>query len=127
LRGRSLILKWQQEAIDHIVPLLSELAAGTQSVIEHLNATPEQLQAFSCKQYVKAKHELAAEPSEVIVHFVDHGQTKVELEMLKRSLRLLPREVTAAAGREKRPVERSPFRRQLDPERMSASHPSVMG
>ena len=78
---------WQKTAIDHINPLLKELADNTTTIIDHLNReqgrllnTPEH------KDLLNTNAELATELSAVIGDFVDYGQTRAKFLELRRKL-----------------------------------------
>jgi hypothetical protein len=79
---------WQQEAIDRVTPMLSEIAANTQWAIEHLNQNQSNLWGPKYKEYVATMSTMASEMSQLVAEFVLYGQTKGKLEQLKASLEI---------------------------------------
>lgn len=77
---------WQQQAIDHISPLLKELAANVTSTIEHLNQKPLLLQTERYVDYVAANCELASNLAELVSDYVDYGRSKARSEELATKL-----------------------------------------
>ena len=79
---------WQQQAIDRIVPLLTEMASLTESAIEYLNAEPNKLHTPEYTEYLKEKAELAAELSALISDTVKYDRAKAKLTDLEKGLGL---------------------------------------
>lgn len=79
---------WQQQAIDRVNPLLSEMASNVQSVITYLNKHPERLQAQVYRDYLEANADIAANLSTLISDFVEYGRTKEKLEELAQKLEI---------------------------------------
>ncbi|HYM11387.1 MAG TPA: hypothetical protein VEU62_11680 [Bryobacterales bacterium] len=77
---------WQQDAIDRITPLLRELAANTESTIEHLNNNRNRLHTTEYKNYVVANYDLASDLAALIGDFVDYGKAKEKFETLQQKL-----------------------------------------
>ena len=79
---------WQQTAVDRINPLMKELAANTQTVINKLNKHPDRVHMKEFKDYVQANADLSAGLAHTIGDFVDYGNTKIKLERLAAELEL---------------------------------------
>jgi len=79
---------WQQTAIDRINPLMKELAADTETVINKLNKHPDRVHMKEFKDYVQVNADLSAGLAHTIGDFVDYGNTKVKLERLAAQLEL---------------------------------------
>ena len=79
---------WQQQAIDRIIPLLTEMASLTESAIEYLNAEPNKLHTPEYTEYLKEKAELAAELSALISDTVKYDRAKAKLTDLEKGLGL---------------------------------------
>lgn len=77
--------QWQKDAIDHITPLLQEMASNTESIIDHLNKAKE-VWAPQYQEYLKENHDLAEELYSAISDFVRYGTTRQKLEMLEKKL-----------------------------------------
>jgi hypothetical protein len=77
---------WQQEAIDHITPLLKELASGVESAIEHFNQRPTLLHTGPYVEYADANYELASNSAEVISDYVEYGKSKAKSDELAAKL-----------------------------------------
>ncbi|HEX7359400.1 MAG TPA: hypothetical protein VF283_02810 [Bryobacteraceae bacterium] len=77
--------QWQKDAIDHIYPLLKEMASNTESIIDHLNKAKE-VWAPEYQEYLKENHDLAQELYSAIGEFVQYGNTRQKLEKLEKSL-----------------------------------------
>ena len=77
---------WQQQAIDRIIPLMTEMASLTESAIEHLNANPHKLHIPEYTEYLKENAELATELSALISDSVKYDRGKAKLAELEKSL-----------------------------------------
>ena len=77
---------WQQDAIGRITPLLKELAANTESTIEHLNNNRDRLHTTEYKNYVVANYDLSKDLAALIGDFVDYGKAKEKFETLQQKL-----------------------------------------
>lgn len=82
---------WQQQAIERITPLLTELASNTTTTIEHLNNNQNQVHMKPFQDYVVANYDLASELSALITDFVNYGQTKDKFESLGQRLEVAER------------------------------------
>jgi phage-related tail protein len=79
---------WQRQAIDQIIPLMTEIASLTESAIEHLNADPDKLHTAEYTEYLKEKAELATELSALISDTVKYDRAKAKVAELEKSLGL---------------------------------------
>jgi hypothetical protein len=77
---------WQQTAIKRIEPLLKELAANTETTINHLNQNKAKIHFTEFKDYVKANYELATDLEALIRDFVNYGEAKEKIERLGKKL-----------------------------------------
>jgi len=77
---------WQQTAIARIEPLLRELAANTETVIQRLNENSAKIHFPEYRACVKAHYELASDLEALIRDFVSYGETKEKLDRLQRKL-----------------------------------------
>lgn len=77
--------QWQHDAIDHITPLLKEMASNTESIIDHLNKA-KQVWSPQYQEYLKENHDLAEELYSAISDFVQYGTTRQKIEMLEKKL-----------------------------------------
>lgn len=75
---------WQQEAIDHITPVLKELAATTESTIEHLNNYKTLVYTRDFKDHCDVTYDLADQLAALVGDFVDYGETKAKFAELQR-------------------------------------------
>ncbi len=81
--------QWHQTSIDRIVPTLKELASNTESIIEHLNNTPNHLSDPTYKEYVASNAELSGELSQLINDAVEYDKTKTKMQGLQEKLEKL--------------------------------------
>jgi len=79
---------WQQTAIDRIAPLLTDLSADTEMVIDHLNGTNGRLNFKDYRELIEAHADESAELAALISDFVDYGRTKDRLENLSGKVEL---------------------------------------
>jgi hypothetical protein len=80
---------WHQTSIDRITPVLKELASNTESIIDHLNKTPNHLMNVTYKEYLTYNAELAGELSKLVGDAVDYDATKTKIESLHDKLQKL--------------------------------------
>src|SRR5215469_6131197 len=71
---------WHQDAIDGITPALKELASNTESIINHLNETPQQLKDPTYVRYLQSNAKLASDLSAAVGNVVDYDNTKTKME-----------------------------------------------
>ncbi len=81
---RNIASPWQKTTIDRIRPLLQELAATAESVIDQINQNPKGLKTGEYNDYVKVNTDLAAELAALVGDFVDYGKTKEDLARLTK-------------------------------------------
>jgi hypothetical protein len=74
---------WHQDAIDGITPVLKQLAANTDSIINHLNDNPGWLKDPTYMQYLKSNQQLASDLSAAVSNVVDYDNTKTRMEELQ--------------------------------------------
>jgi hypothetical protein len=84
--AESLGSPWQQTAIARIEPLLRELAANTETVIQRLNENSAKIHFPEYRACVKTHYELASDLEALIRDFVSYGETKEKLDRLQRKL-----------------------------------------
>jgi hypothetical protein len=77
---------WHQEAIDRVTDHLKELASHTESIIEHLNTTPNHLWDPTYKQYLQSNAELAGKLSKLIADTVEYDTTRAKIQSLQEKL-----------------------------------------
>jgi hypothetical protein len=79
---------WQKRAIDRIMPFLDELGGYTSAVIEHLNASPRNLNTAEYKDFLEANADYAGDLAAMISDFVSYGKAKNRVEYLNDKLEL---------------------------------------
>lgn len=77
---------WQQQAVDHIVPLAKELASSMEATIQHLNEHKAHLKMPPYRDYLKANAEMATNISDLIRDYVAYGHSKDQYERLGQRL-----------------------------------------
>src|SRR5579871_1568622 len=77
---------WQQQAIDHILPALKELAANTTLTIDHLNNNKNVIHNEALQRYCGVNYELARELVALITDFMDYGETEAKFADLQRKV-----------------------------------------
>lgn len=80
---------WHQEAIDRITPALKELATNTESIIDHINKSPNHLWNPTYREYLTSNAELANELSRLVGDAVDYDTTKTKIQSLQEKLEKL--------------------------------------
>jgi len=87
--ARDTAAPWQQQAIGQITPLLKQLAANTQSAIEHLNDKRHNIGlSTEYKNYVVENYDLAKELAALISDYVDYERHKAEFDRLGEKLQV---------------------------------------
>jgi hypothetical protein len=79
---------WQQEAIDRISPLLSEMATHLTATINHFNENKSSTQMQPYRNLVVANQTLIHKAHEIIADFVDYAEAKDKASGLERQLEL---------------------------------------
>ncbi|MDE3179463.1 MAG: hypothetical protein KGM47_07345 [Acidobacteriota bacterium] len=77
---------WQQDAIDHITPLLQEIASNTEAIINHLNENRGHTWHPEYEGYVRSNAELANDLSKLIGDYIDYGGAKSRAQSLEQKL-----------------------------------------
>lgn len=77
---------WQQQAIDRITPLASELASDVDKTIEHLNKNQTRLQSPQYRKFLASNADVAASLSSLISDFVSYSRDKAKYERLGTEL-----------------------------------------
>ena len=77
---------WQQQAIDHILPPLKELAANTELTIAHLNDNQKVPHSPELDTYCRVNYVTAEKLSALIGDFIDYGKAKADFEELQKKV-----------------------------------------
>jgi hypothetical protein len=67
---------WQKDAIDHITPLLKEVAANTTTTINHLNDNKGAFAHHGYKELLSANYQLTKDFATLVGDYVDYGEAK---------------------------------------------------
>lgn len=79
---------WQQEAIDHIAPLLRQMSDHMSATVKHLNENHNRVQMPPYRDYAKANLELIDQASRLISDFVDYDEAKARTDALEKMMAL---------------------------------------
>lgn len=96
-QGRAVALPWQIRALDCAEPVLRDLAANTDAVIEDLNSDPQLRNTDNYKNYIRKNAEDASDLAASLSDFVKYGKTEERLTRLTERLRVEPPQSTGAA------------------------------
>jgi len=77
---------WQQQAIDHITPVLRELAANTTATIEHFNVNRSPVHRKELEDYCQMNYRLATDLATLVGDFIDYGETKANFAELQKKV-----------------------------------------
>ena len=77
----------QQQAIDQVTPLLKELAANVQSVVDKINEHSSYTGKPEFAEYVAENCRLATELAALIQNLVDYEQSKEKVQALESQLK----------------------------------------
>lgn len=77
---------WQQDAIDHVNPLLRDLASSVTSAINHLSEHQSLVHSTHYREYVQTTHQQASNLAGLIADYVDYGKSKDKMEALAKEL-----------------------------------------
>ena len=77
---------WQQEAIDHVDPLLRSLAGHMTAMIKHLDDNRNQVHMPAYVDYAKANYRLADRLLATINDYIDYAEVKSKTEALEQKL-----------------------------------------
>jgi len=83
---RSTASPWQQEAMDRIQPLLTELADNTTTLIAHLNDSKNNVHLAEYRDSAKAGADVAQELAALVRDYVDFAQHEAEFRRLQEKL-----------------------------------------
>lgn len=72
--------RWQQVAIDRMVPAMQELAASAEAAINWTRSNQDRLSSTDYGDYLKLNADLAEELSRLITSCVDYAKTREDLE-----------------------------------------------
>jgi hypothetical protein len=77
---------WQQQAIDHIRPVLKELATNTEATYVHLNDNKRTAHNKELTDYCDVNYRLAKELAALVGDFIDYGETKAHFAELQKKV-----------------------------------------
>ena len=77
---------WQQQAIDHIRPVLKELATNTEATYAHLNDNKRMIHNQELVDYCDMNYRLADELAALVGDFVNYGETKARFAELQKKV-----------------------------------------
>ena len=86
--ARATASPWQKAAIDRILPFVDELGGYTSAVIEHINATPRNLNSAEYRDYLEANVDYSGDLAAMISDFTTYGKNKGRFEYLNDKLEL---------------------------------------
>lgn len=78
---------WQQEAIDHITPLLPVVATHLNATIEHFNDNLDRTRMLPFHDYVRTNSKLIHDAHEMISGYADYGESKAKMDALEQNLK----------------------------------------
>jgi len=79
---------WQQEAIDHVTPLLQQMSDHLSATINHFNENKSSVHMPPYVGYAKANWELMDKTSRLISDFVDYDEAKAKTDALEKTMDL---------------------------------------
>lgn len=82
---------WQQDAIDHIDPLLQSMADHLSAMIQHLNENQNRVHMPPYIDYAKANYQLSEKLLATINDYVDYAEAKSQTDALEQKLALAPK------------------------------------
>jgi hypothetical protein len=85
-QAREMGSTWQQQAIEHITPTLKQLAANTESTIEHLNNNKRLIHTKETEEYCRVNYELAKEFAALVSDFIEYGETTAKFAELQKKV-----------------------------------------
>ena len=83
---RSTASEWQQNAIDRVTPLMSDLVSNMNTTIEHLSNSKARPTAPPYPEYLHANARIAADLSSEVNDIVDYAQEKDRMDRLAPQL-----------------------------------------
>src|SRR6185312_4374138 len=81
---------WQQDAIDHIDPLLQSMADHLSAMIQHLNENQNRVHMPPYVDYARANYQLSEKLLATIRDYADYAEAKSQTESLEQKLELAP-------------------------------------
>ncbi|MFP5237723.1 MAG: hypothetical protein ACLGSD_17645 [Acidobacteriota bacterium] len=79
---------WQQDAIDHLQPLLQGMADHMKATIDHLKEHPNKTRMQPWIDYVRANRDYAVRTTELIRDYVNYGEAKATADELEKKLQI---------------------------------------
>lgn len=79
---------WQQDAIDHLRPLLQSMADHITAAIDHLNKNQSRTMMKPWVDYIHANRDFAAKTATLIRDYVSYGESKSAADELEKKLGL---------------------------------------
>jgi DNA repair exonuclease SbcCD ATPase subunit len=83
---KSVTAPWQQQAIDEIVPVAANVAAHTESVIQHLNENRTYLYAPVYADHLTSISDRSTELKDSVDAFLEFGDTSDKLDRMQQKL-----------------------------------------
>jgi hypothetical protein len=80
--------RWQQQAIQQVMPLLKEMAGNLNNAIEHLNENQSQVHMQPFRDYARTNYGLAKRTADLIRDLVDYDEAKSRAESLEQKREL---------------------------------------
>ncbi|HKF46680.1 MAG TPA: hypothetical protein VKB38_04930 [Terracidiphilus sp.] len=81
---------WQQEAIDHLQPILKSMAEHLNTSIEYLNRNQSHVNMAPWHEYVRANREYMSRTVVLVRDYLDYGEAKAKSEELMKRLDVPP-------------------------------------
>jgi len=72
--------RWQQIAVDRIIPVMNELASSAETAINATKTNQTRLSSTEYREYLKLNSDLAEELSTLIAAWVDYAKTREDLD-----------------------------------------------
>ena len=79
--------RWQQTALDRIVPIIEEFASGAEAAIATAKTSQGRLNSADSRDYFKLNADLAEEFSTAIAAWADYAKTREDLDRAAQKLR----------------------------------------
>ncbi len=77
---------WQQQAIQQVRPLLTEMAGNLTSAIEHLNENQSRVHMQPFRDYARTNYDLAKRTADLIRDLVDYDEAKARAGSLEQKM-----------------------------------------
>lgn len=82
--------RWQQAAVDHIIPLMQELTAISEAALRASRTDQSRLNSADSKEYFKLNSDLASEIDAIIAGWADYPKTREDLDRLAQKTAKIP-------------------------------------